>query len=378
MRVAFICADSTPRRDGVGDYTRLLAQTLAGHGAQTQVLALNVRHDPAGAFGVLALPETMEWRERLRRAKRALSEFRADAISLQYVPHGWNPKGLPLRKARDLSALCRRWPSLLTLHELWQGSVPPSEARDVVYGTLQRPISLALARSFGPGGTATTNAAYRDVLARHGIEAALLPLMGNLVPRPADRDAVRRTLLARLAPEAAPDETWLCGLFGSRPAWLARPETWRTLQDALRRAGRVPVLALLGGPPPGDAELAGWRASLPGVPIGHPGELDDAALSAHLQALDLAVTPTRPALIGKSGSAAAVMEHGVPVVSLFPPGRHASVGPAGQAVPLFLGDAAHAADRLASGDLPRGRVGWTGDAVAHAFMALLQTRIATG
>lgn len=107
MRFLFLCSSLEPGRDGVGDYTRRLAQECAKLGHACALLALNDGHVSAltetvgpEAIPTLRLPPgcgiapAVAFRER----------FAPDWISLQLVSYGLNPKGVSSRSSRG----CRR------------------------------------------------------------------------------------------------------------------------------------------------------------------------------------------------------------------------------------------------------------------------------
>ena len=97
MRVAFLCGCAEGGEDGVGDYTVELAEECGRRGIGTLCVALN---DPfltgeKEGDGVLRLGAGMRWEERVERAREAIEEFGADAVSLQWVPYGFHERGVP-------------------------------------------------------------------------------------------------------------------------------------------------------------------------------------------------------------------------------------------------------------------------------------------
>ncbi len=67
MRITFLTGSLEQGKDGVGDYTRLLAHECASRGAAAQVVALADRHterprtDSSGPVEVVRLPYGMRW-----------------------------------------------------------------------------------------------------------------------------------------------------------------------------------------------------------------------------------------------------------------------------------------------------------------------------
>ena len=106
MRLAFIHSCLEPARDGVGDYTRLLAAECARQGHPTCILALNDPFATAaeleGPIPELRLGPSLPWPERLRLARAFLDRFRPDRLSVQFVCYGWHPKGIAFGIGRRL------------------------------------------------------------------------------------------------------------------------------------------------------------------------------------------------------------------------------------------------------------------------------------
>jgi len=96
------------------------------------------------------------------------------------------------------------------------------------------------------------------------------------------------------------------------PQWeTAATAGW--LSAAAAAVGRKPALLAIGrlGQEPSVA-LARFKAA--GMEVGATGEQDAATVSRLLGVADLGIAPHPWALIGKSGAAAAMLEHGLPVL----------------------------------------------------------------
>jgi hypothetical protein len=378
MRIALICADLRPERDAVGDYARRLAAGLQAQGCETLLLGLQGR----GAFeepGCRQFAESVAWPERLAAARLALADFAPDEVGLQFAPHAWEPRGMPIRRARDLGQMLHPYPRLLTLHELWECPVPPCTWQGRLRGQFQRPILLRLARGFGRDGVIVTNTTYRRLLAKCGVTAKVLPLFGNVPPQPCDRMQVRAGLLAALDPLADwtgdPDAALLAGVFGSLNEGVDWPDAWRRLRDLGRRHGRRVAVLLLGGGA-GEVDPRAWQAAAPEIAFRAFGRLPGEELSPFLSALDLGLTPYRVPLLGKSGSAAALFEHGTPVLSLTGGGGAHDAGLPARFERLLFPGWASLDKALAAGRLPRGEPGSIRDQVARDYLALAAARAA--
>ena len=166
MTLVLIGGCLEPGADGVGDYSRRLAAACVRLGVPTCLLALNdhciqttLRADQVCegiALPALRLPATLPWAERCRITREQLQLWGCTAISLQFVPYAFEPRGLPLNLIAVMRSILRDDPDLrvhLMLQEaLWRrGQALSPLARSV----LPRVAASAKLPSAGltPGGT---------------------------------------------------------------------------------------------------------------------------------------------------------------------------------------------------------------------------------
>lgn len=340
MRLAFLCGGLEPGHDGVGDYTRLLAAECVRRGHEVRLLALNdhwasagnpaeVQSTGGGQVDCVRYAASRPWGERFAAAAAALNAFKPDCVSLQFVPYGFHPKGIPWRLARGLQAVIAGRPLQIMFHELWVGFGARAPLKERLVGALQRRCLLGLARRLRPGVVHTSNATYAALLRRGGIEARELPLFGNIPMVPGA--ALPRAFAAAGIP-LEPDERrrWLVGLFFGtiHPEWQPRDLLEPLLRHAAREE-RQPALVAAGRlGAAGEAVWAKMRQAYGGrVRFIRCGELPASEVSALMQAADFGVAVSPWTLMGKSGSAAAMADHGLPVVFTRGEGAPESDGP---------------------------------------------------
>jgi hypothetical protein len=200
------------------------------------------------------------------------------------------------------------------LHELWLGLETGSGWRARAIGWLQRRGVLCLLDRLDPDCLETSNAAYQCALRREGIEAGVLGLFGN-VPI-AENFPGKETPLARWLPAASgrPGAAPFVALtFGTlHPQWRpAATVDW--LFATARRLGRAPAVIAIGRAGSHAATILDvFRRQ--GITVRMTGELAAANVSHLLRAADCGIAPHPWALIGKSGAAAAMLDHGLPIV----------------------------------------------------------------
>jgi hypothetical protein len=299
MRIAFVTTCLEPERDGVGDYTTLLATECEGRGHAVARLALNdgctagVVDSPA----LLRLPAVAPWAERLARARRWLEAFAPDWISLQFVNYGFHPRGFAGRTAAHLGKLLAGWPVHIFLHELWIGEEIGATWKHKALGWIQRRGVLALLHTIDVRLIHASNSAYVHLLAREGLAARRLPLFGS-VPLP-----------SVVAPRANAALTF--AFFGTlHPIWPAEP-----LFTQLRALNQSIEFVHAGHIGAGESLWRQLESTYAGTfRFRRLGRLPPQSLADFFATADFGVATTPWSLIGKSASVAAMLDCGLPVI----------------------------------------------------------------
>ncbi len=328
MRLAFFCSSLEPGQDGVGDYTRRLASEFIRQNHPCVILALNDTHvsslrielqEMEGVpVSVMRLPHTMNWENRITESSNWLKAFSPDWLSLQFVPFGYHKKGLPFGLGKRLAALNGNAMKHIMFHELWVGLDEGSPFKHRIWGVMQRAIIMDIVSRLNPRLVHTQTEPYRIVLGREKIKASILPLFGNILPVSGDG---WNGLLEPLVSEAAGKKMdrgkfYLAGVFGAvHPEWNAR-EAVNVLLPLARRFQKRLVLVLLGKNNVTREMLGRLKFELINdASIVVTGERTNAEISRILQTLDLGLATTPLQIIQKSGSVAAMLEHGLTILA---------------------------------------------------------------
>jgi len=329
MRIAFVTTCLEPGKDGVGDYTRDLAAACKSQGCDSRLIALNDRYvgtpgeeiqaARGAAIEALRLPAASPWHDRVLAARSFLQRRPEDWLSLQFVCYGFHPKGITVGLGQHLAPLIGDRRLHLMLHELWIGVRRGASLRERVLGALQRRAVCSLIGQLKPAAIHTSNAAYARLLGNVGIQARLLPLCGS-IPVVADAksgwlEQQLRELGAARSADAPRSEQWRFGFFGTLPGEWSPEPLFTYIAAAAERARRTVSVLSIGRIGPGE-QL--WREMLARYgqrfSFARLGERSPAEVSSFLQAIDFGIATTPWQLIGKSASAAAMLDHGLPVI----------------------------------------------------------------
>ncbi len=320
MKILFICGSLELGRDGVGDYTRRLAAECSSRGHECAIIALHeyglteasLETGPAGSL--LRLPARSRWEQRLERAVAFHEEFGADWVSWQLVTYGIDPRGLvPSALMRHAARL--NGPNCHVMaHELWLGLETTSSWRARAIGWQQRRDVLNLLDRLNPSCMHTSNSTYQVALAEAGYSVALLGLFGN-VPV-SQRIGVAANPLAPWLPpnlRVGTTQQLVAVTFGTLHSQWEASATAKWLNQTALRHYKQPVLIAIGRV--GAHATATFNAfGREEIPVVVTGEQSTDAVSELLGAADFGIAPHPWALIGKSGAAAAMIDHGLPVL----------------------------------------------------------------
>jgi hypothetical protein len=346
MRLLFICPSQDPGRCGVGDYTSRLAAACADRGVACAVVALKDKGVLRREVGdgrpvtgdrtadsrshelldspthhltdipILRLSADLSWAERVRRARAFVEDFGPDWVSLQYVPYGFHPRGYCFRLGGDLREITGEAKRHVFFHEIALGLHREECWKNRLHGLVQRQALRRWLKAWPPDCVHTHADPYVDWLRAKGIPAEQLPLFGNIpiaAPGPVHPDFdswVERR-------DAGKEALLLGGYFGAFYPGAANTEFVQHLDALAQKTDKTLILFLAGRQTPEakerwDALVAQSNDRLRWIFL---GELPGTKVSSYLQALDFGIAATPYALIGKSGSVAAMRNHGLPVLA---------------------------------------------------------------
>ena len=301
LSVLFITNNMPPLVDGVGDYTFNLAREFARHGHDVAVVCREDSRIKADYDDIKVFPVVRRWnKSAFKPIAGIIRQRQIEVVSLQYVPHGFHPKGLPFGLVGLVGRIRRTGVRLFTFcHEV---SVFPERGnfrRTVLSMVMSEITRRVVQRS---DFVATSIVCYWRMIERlsGGKKAVgLIPIASNVPECDADGGE-----LMVLRSRVAGDCDYVVGFFGQRDLGTSLG----ALQVLAGRGFRVKAL-LIGKT---MAEVA-----IPGVEVYRTGVLDIGEIGRYIAVSDLLVLPDsgRFGCSFKSGSLMAGLRSGVPVLT---------------------------------------------------------------
>lgn len=312
MKLIFLCGSLEPGQDGVGDYSRSLACELIRKSHEVAIIALNdgvitslysgLQSSNGIDVPVLRIPASMEERERFSYAGDYIRQFGPEWVSLQYVPFSFEKRGLPFSFGKHLKSLGSniRWHFMF--HELWVGLYGYSTFKLKVLGLMQKLIIKQMLAAINPDAVTTSIGIYKKNLGWK--EVNLIPLFSNIpvagIPQEDTRQADNLTAIH----------------FGSFTGAL---DDYKRQVDFLtaigEKTGKTVCLEIIGnGGHYKEKALDISRRAFGEGNVIDCGFLSEESISNHLLRADIGISRADYTLFGKSGSAMAMLEHGLPLL----------------------------------------------------------------
>lgn len=324
MRIIFICGSLEYGHDGVGDYTRRLAGELISKGHAVGLIALNEKHTSVEITGqqtsgsnnipVLRLPASFTYNNRLQKAKLWINEYNPEWLSLQFVPYAFNKKGMPFGLADKLAKLGKGRIWHIMFHELWIGMESNSPVKNYLSGLVQKRLIQSFIAKLKPRIIHTQSSLYLGLLTNIGLKVRYLPLFGNICH--SDLSQPTYSSNGQLAANKIPPQSFI--LFGGIHAEAPVNEFAKDVASYCIENKMHIALTIIGRCGKEQERWATtWTAA--GLPVTVLGEQPPEKISQELQKASWGIATTPAALIDKSGSAAAMLDHGLPVICVSRP-----------------------------------------------------------
>lgn len=328
MKIAFITGCLEFGKDGVGDYTRLLAEECVKHGCKGCLLSLNDRFITKFSqseivadkvrIPMLRLPVNMPWSQRIVYAKNFLTLCQPDWISLQFVSYAYQDKGIVINLSKWLRPLIQGRQLHIMFHELWIGQHLGAKLKERLVGTVQKIFIWRLVRQLHPTVVHTSNSTYVAMLKQIGIPASRLPIFGNISISEKNGDDWLFPKLQNLGLDVQTKNRslfWLFGFFGTiHPTWPAEPLFTYLQQAEIRHQRKIAIISigrLGGGEKLWESLSKTYCFQFVFLSL---GEHSPGKVSEFFNSIDVGIATSPYLLVGKSGTVAAMLEHGLPVI----------------------------------------------------------------
>ncbi|GAB4016651.1 hypothetical protein GCM10028808_45770 [Spirosoma migulaei] len=314
MKIVFICGSLENGKDGVGDYTRALAGELIRLGHSISIIALHdkfilngeletVQYSSTYAIKTLRISKKIIWKDKIDKASAFISQFKPDWISLQYVPFAYDDKGLPFGLANQLNKLNDGYKWHIMFHELWLGMDVEASLKYILWGKIQRYLIQSLILKLKPKIIHSHTELYILHLLNFGVNVSRLPLFSS-IPNISTNNSIYQDSSTKNISFA---------IFGNiHPGALSNSfieELYNYQQE-----NNISVLIRFIGRNGDEKKRLKSVCSTLNIQIEDLGEQSLESISEYFMRSSFGIATTPYYLVEKSSSAAAMIEHHLPVI----------------------------------------------------------------
>lgn len=313
--IVFICGSLQPGADGIGDYSRRMAGEIKRHGCKVALIAFNDKHiknviteiqyEKDIEVEVLRLPSNMQNEFKIKRAQEIIERVNPEWISIQYVLYAFNDRGLPFQFTTNMEQLCQNRKVHVMFHELWLGIEKYPTFKDKLYSVLQKNIVKKMIEKLKPAVVHTHSSIYHKLLNLNGIPAKQLQILSNI---PLFNEAVQKKPIGT-------NNKLSFLVFGFISPGAPIKQFAKELK-AYSVSKNIQVEVIFSGR--NGASLNVWKDALTHhqIPFSIKGVLSVQDLSDLMTTSDIGICTTPFFLFEKSGSVAAMFNHGLPVINV--------------------------------------------------------------
>lgn len=302
MKILFITNNFPPIVDGVGDYTYNIAKQFAEHNHKVYIICKNDSQINTNILGITIHPIINQWNYNCYKPViKFIKEKEIDVVSLQYVPHGFHPKGLPFSIIKLTKEIKRSNAKLFTFfHEV---SVEKEK------GNIKRTLLSILMQHIGKriiensDYIATSIEYYRNMIVRlvpDKEEIPLIPIASNIPETKLSKEE-----LFDLKKTLAPNNETIISFFGIRNIQTSIDAIYE-----LKKNGQKLKVLLIG------KTSKHLPNNLPADTI-KTGTLDIEEIDQYLKISDIFILPENndSGCSFKSGSLAAGLRSNLPIIT---------------------------------------------------------------
>ena len=300
MNILFITNTLPPVVDGVGDYTLNIAREFARHGHKVTVVCKRDDRVRTEYDDICVCPVIEAWNKAtVGTVIRLINEKHIKIVSLQYVPHGYDNRGLPFAIAYLAKQIRKINVPLYTFfHEVCIGRGKWYQVHRNIGAFLMATIAKRIASNSTFVGTSIEH--YKKRLKKLKIEeVSLIPIPCNVpivYATDSDKDKLKESIACK--------ENTIITLFGNRDFSVVID----AIKAIIKNGANIKVIA-----------LGKTNASIPKEDfIYFTGPMEIESLALYLLITDILILPedSSSGCSLKSGSLAAALQFGIPTITM--------------------------------------------------------------
>ncbi len=233
-------------------------------------------------------------------------KVKGEIISIHFVPYSFGRWGLFLEFFVELYKFRKQWNIHIMFHEIWIGDFVGASIKDKIIGKIQKFLVIKMIHKIKPFDIHTTNISYLKLLKKAGIHANYLPMFGTIPIFNSSNESFS------IKKQKNTVKVVLFGCCHMNWPWDFAIDQLCNFKAFTKNDIEIHAIGKLGKNWQTIKKQFLLRLSLP---IFESGFLPFDELSLKLHDMDLSIISTPLNIIGKSSSAATLLEHGIPAIA---------------------------------------------------------------
>lgn len=317
MKIVFVCGSVERGCDGVGDYTRRLAQSLLYDRHEIFIIAMRdsyvneqqreIIESEIGKIKILRLPQSISLKESSLIIKKEINEINPDWVSLQFVIFAFHGKGLPFGIGPLFGNSFNGHNVQIMFHELWLGIGKFENIKHTIWGFFQKRIILSLLSNIKPSLIHSNSSWYATQLRKITKYVSVLPLFSNIPLVPEYANKTKEINFSKI-------KSLKFVLFGHISLNAPVEDFVNELSLISKCYHKDVVITFLGN---NNSDLQRWTSVWSSTfKVNVMGHQSESNISKYLSQADIGISTTPYALLDKSGSFYALLDHALPVINV--------------------------------------------------------------
>jgi hypothetical protein len=319
--IAIVCSSIEIGKDGIGDYSRKLASCFI---SKYQVILVGIhdfgvesfiQHNLEDGIMLLRYPRSISWNAKTDDLSIRLKQWSIKWISFQFNVFGFDSKGLIYKSLFPLIKLLKPYPIHLVMHELWIGEHQDAPLKHRYWGKIMKVLIYVFLKKVQPKAILVSCEINKFHLSKLGFHSSVIPVFSN-IPFVKVSETEKSIRFETTFPELKHIQfnTLVIGMFGIiHPNWNVQKSISQAIK--LSHTYNKKLAFLFIGNVANEAiesiknELVGQE-----VYFFSTGLIEAESVSQYLSLCNYAFSSNTSIMMGKSGTVAAFLQHGVPVV----------------------------------------------------------------
>lgn len=316
-RILLISPNLEPHKCGVSDYTNLLNKYLQQSNCKTFTLAVNdnfckeIIHES----NLVRINKNQKISTKKNIIEQVNNKFQPNLIILNYVSYGFHKYGVPFYLIKLLKDQFKAIPFIVIFHELWPGNLPIDTFKNKLIGQLHQLFTKYLIKKIQPKNIIVNSEIWQRLLTQKNINSTVIPVFSNIELAPLDLNVDQFVASLNISKDST--EIINVAVFGSSGFVYDSVEVINYFQKQSELFKKSFYFICIGKFQSVFTIFQKLHEINPNkFSCQFTGVLSEAHVSYLFQSVHLGLTTYMPQFWGKSGGIAAMMAHGLNILSV--------------------------------------------------------------